>query len=157
MSRLDRRFFAEIARAHTEIACLATTLSVGCESSGHGPVADPADVEARLWGKIGELRAEAEGLLAAREPAQLGADTLSQAPQMLLTRYQGLVGPEDAAVFWALAPQRCGKELSAYACSQSPLVLHGEYSVWSQSFFQLRRLVLYRRVPRAWRCVPLQS
>ncbi len=76
----DRQFFAEIARAYCGVACLAQTLAVGCQSSGHGLVADPADVEARLWLKISALRTQADELLAARERGRLSAVTLSKGP-----------------------------------------------------------------------------
>ena len=78
MSNQDRQFFAEIARRYTGVACLAQTLAVGCESSGHGRVADPIDVEARLWLKISALRAGADELLAARAKARLGAARMSE-------------------------------------------------------------------------------
>ena len=79
MTHLDREFFAEIARTYTGVACLAQTLAVGCQSSGHGLVADPAEVEARLWLKISALRAGADGLLAARAKARLGAGRVVEA------------------------------------------------------------------------------
>ena len=71
MNEAERQLFHEVARTFTGVACLAQTLSVECRTSGHGTMANPAQVEGRLWHTLADLRTFTDRLPAVREAARI--------------------------------------------------------------------------------------
>lgn len=67
MTAAEREFFKEVSRMYTGAAAMATALACDCQSSGHGQVASPAEVEASLWPYLDGLHELGAGLRARRD------------------------------------------------------------------------------------------